>query len=369
MYQLETTSIDPGDAALLRQVHDHWISGNTSAAIHELRGRANQNCPWAAALTAWLLRQMEDPSLNESIDWAIKAAELGLSGQIGPTFAKVLAQLPEYPNLIHRLHDLLKWSSPGPDDVDLIYQGLNLVASGESDVALQVMSMVTTLPATNSQWNVFGQQIRERTDELAGILDDAREQRDSLGVSVKQAETAIDKARGDLETSAKQAGLLVTTISSDATNAHFKADAKRNEKESAGAWRWGLIILGAAAVVALLPVVLHYLNVGPRYSSGQQIGVHFASTVALASFAGVLLARARSRDQAAQRAYDLSTAMGTMISYSNQISDPVEKERFTTAMGQVVLQAHLTSGTKSGSKDESVAGMLALANLMKPAAS
>jgi hypothetical protein len=58
--------------------------------------------------------------------------------------------------------------------------------------------------------------------------------------------------------------------------------------------------------------------------------------------------------------------MGTMISYSNQISDPAEKQRFMMMMGQVVLQAHLTSGPSHGVKDDQVSGMVTLANLIKP---
>jgi protein-S-isoprenylcysteine O-methyltransferase Ste14 len=144
-------------------------------------------------------------------------------------------------------------------------------------------------------------------------------------------------ARGDLETKAKQAELLVATVLSDATNALFKADAQRNAKESRFAWVAELVVLGLAAVVALLPVTFHYLRWGPKYSTVEQIGLHLAFTAALATFAGVLLARARSRDHAAQRANDLSTATGTMISYSNQIFDPAEQQRFMTTMGQLVL--------------------------------
>ena len=132
------------------------------------------------------------------------------------------------------------------------------------------------------------------------------------------------------------------------------------------AWLSGLAVLAVAAIVAVLPVILHYLHQGPKYSSFEQIAVHLVSTAALGTFAGVLLARARSRDQAAQRAHDLSTAMGTMISYSNQISDPVEKQRFMMSMGQVVLQAHLASGSGHSPKDDSMAGLVAIANLMRP---
>lgn len=61
--------------------------------------------------------------------------------------------------------------------------------------------------------------------------------------------------------------------------------------------------------------------------------------------------------------------MGTMIAYSNQIGDPTEKQRFMTTMGQLVLQAHLTTGAKGGSGEESLSGMLTLASLIKSPAS
>ncbi|MFJ8894941.1 hypothetical protein ACIRCZ_10170 [Leifsonia sp. NPDC102414] len=231
------------------------------------------------------------------------------------------------------------------------------------------MMMLSWPLQVEPQLNALADQARTRIGELDEVVAGARLRQSEIDSTVGEARAEIDKAKDDLKTSAKQAGLLVTTVASDATNALFKADATRNAKESRGAWLAGLIVLGLAAVVALLPVGLHYLHLGPKYSTVEQIGLHLASTAALATFAGVLLARARSRDQAAQRANDLSTAMGTMISYSNQISDPTERERFMTTMGQLVLQAHLTSGSKQGAKDESLSGMIALLNLVKPAAS
>lgn len=64
------------------------------------------------------------------------------------------------------------------------------------------------------------------------------------------------------------------------------------------------------------------------------------------------------------RANDLSTAMGTMIAYSNEIHDPAEKQRFLTTMGHLVLQANLTNGS-SGKSDESMTGIVALANILR----
>lgn len=119
-------------------------------------------------------------------------------------------------------------------------------------------------------------------------------------------------------------------------------------------------------MIAVLPLLVHYVGLGPDYDTGSLVGAHLASTLALASFAGVLLARARSRDHSTQRNYDLETAMGTMVSYSNQITDPAERQKFLMLMGQLVLQAHLSSG-QTHSSEESLAGLLALANLIKPA--
>jgi len=58
--------------------------------------------------------------------------------------------------------------------------------------------------------------------------------------------------------------------------------------------------------------------------------------------------------------------MGTMISYSNQIRDEDERERFMLAMGQLVLQAHLSSSSNAAaSTEESLTGIAALLSVMK----
>ena len=357
---------EPDEVALVQQVQQLWNQGSQQPATDALRSKAGSGSPWAAALLAWLLMQQGQPGIGESITWAIRAAELGVPGQAFHTFNNAVAQLPADPQLATRLPELLKWTLPTMGGVDLVGQGWNLVAQGQPALGIQLMELPAPWPASEPQLTALVSSAAERKGELDQIALAARQQRSALDDEVVQARTAIEKARDDLETSAKQAGLLVTAASSDATNALYVADAERNAKESRGVWAAGLAVLGAAAFVAILPVVLHYIGVGPTYTAIEQIGLHLASTAALAAFSGVLLARARSRDQAAQRARDLSTAMGTMISYSNQISNPVEKERFMMTMGQMVLQSHLTSGSKKGAKDDSTSDLIALANLIKP---
>ena len=330
-----------------------------------LRPRAEAGAAWAAAFMSWLLIQQGQPGMSESVNWAIRAAELGAPWQTVQTFNNVVGNVAAYPQLTERLPELLQWAAPWTGGIDVIGQGWNLLAQGQPELALRIMAVSSPWPLSEPQLKSLGEQGRARIGELDGLLTTARQTRETFETTATESNEAITKARDDLTTSAKQAGLLVTTVLSDATNTLYKADATRNEKESKGAWGWGLVVLGIAALVAVLPVVLHYLNWGPSYSTAQVIGVHLASTAALGTFSGVLLARARSRDRAAQRSHDLSTAMGTMISYSNQISNPVEKERFMMSMGQVVLQAHLSSGSGSKPADDSLPGMLALVNALK----
>lgn len=362
MTTILVASVDPSDVALIQQVFQMWNSGNQTPALEILRPRAEANLPWAAAFMAWLLIQQGTPGHPESVDWAIKAAELGAPWQAVQTFNNVAGNLAANPQLAERLPELLKWAAPGFGGIDLVGQGWNLLAQGQPEFALRVMTTTTPWPFAD-----LTEQASGRISELDALLDVARQSRDSFQEAVAESSETIAKTRDELATKARQAGLLVSTVLSDATNALYKADATRNEKESKGAWIWGLVVLALAASAAVLPVLLHYLELGPDYSTAEIIGVHLASTAALGTFAGVLLARARSRDRAAQRSHDLSTAMGTMISYSNQISDPVEKERFMMTMGQVVMQSHLTSGSATGSKpaDDSISGIVALTNALR----
>ncbi|WP_435081324.1 hypothetical protein [Clavibacter michiganensis] len=362
---MPSLDVEPVDVGLIQQVQQLWNSGNPTGAVDLLRPRAAEGAPWAAAMFAWLRMQQGIEGYPESIDFSIRAAELGAPWQVANTFNNVMANLPSAPHLAERIPELVQWAAPWVGGIDLVGQAWNLIAQGQPEAALKVMSVKTPWPLSDPQLASMVEQGYSRLSELDHSLAAARETRASFDESVASSAAAIAKAENDLTTSAKQAGLLVTTVLSDATNALYIEDASRNEKQSKGAWIAGLVVLGVAALAAVLPLALHYLGRGPDYATIEVIGVHLASTAALGTFAGVLLARARSRDHAAQRAYDLSTAMGTMISYSNQISNPVEKERFMMTMGQVVMQAHLSSGAGGKVAEDPMPGVLALVSALK----
>lgn len=360
--------VDPTELELLRQVHQHWNNGNQPQALELLRPLADDERPWATALTAWLMMQQGMPGIEQSASYALKAAALGMPWQAVHTFNNLVGLLPQAPQLADRLIELAAAGLPWQPGIDPVGQGWNLIGQGQAELGMRLMSMTSQVPIAPAGWEPIMKQAQDRVRELGNLTTSAREERERVSNEATDAVAAIAKAQSDLETSASQAGLLVTAATSDATNALFKEDAKRNQKESRTSWFGGLIVLGAAAIVAILPLILHYRGEGPGYSTTALLGAHIASTLALATFAGVLLARARTRDLASQRANDLSTAMGTMISYSNQIKDPVERERFMMTMGQLVLQAHLTTGSGNHTKDDSLPGLLALANLLKPTA-
>lgn len=356
---------------MVQSVFQSWNSGNQGHAIDVLRARAQQGEPWVAAFLSWLLMQQGAAMLNESVDWAIQAAQCGYPSQLNSVFQNLMGNLPSNPQLAYRLPELFELGIPWSAGIDVIGNAWNLLSSGQNEVAVRLMMMPSRLPLAlvDASLNSVVDQANRRLHELNETTRLARTSATDVVAAADHAREVIHKSKEDLETSAQQAGLLVATATSDATNSLFKEDARRNTKESKAAWIAGLIVLAGAATVAVLPVVLHYLNVGNAYSAFEKITLHLVSTAALGAFAGVLLARARARDQAAQRAHDLSTAMGTMITYSSQISDPVERQSFMATMGQIVLQAHLASGGKSPGVDDSTAGMIALVNsIVKPGA-
>ncbi|MFJ8894940.1 hypothetical protein ACIRCZ_10165 [Leifsonia sp. NPDC102414] len=80
----------PEDVSLVQQVQQQWNSSNQADAIALLRPRAEAGEPWAAAFLAWLFMQQGSAGAEESITWAVRAAELGAPNQILHTFNNVV---------------------------------------------------------------------------------------------------------------------------------------------------------------------------------------------------------------------------------------------------------------------------------------
>ncbi|MEU4454382.1 hypothetical protein AB0F44_23835 [Nocardioides sp. NPDC023903] len=362
--ELDEPTADEVSTAL--EVFKEWQEGAQEGAMERLRPLAGAERPWALSFLSWLYMQRGVPEMAKGIPYAKRAAELGMPWASANLFSTMVGNATSFPDGIESALDLINHPGPVWSGFDPVNSGWNLIAQGRAAEGVRLMGLRSVFPVTDQEWVAMSESARNQAGEISAALNRAKAAEAEVGTAAAAHLVAMGKAESDLETRAKQAQLMVTTVTSEATGALFTKDANSNKKESKTAWVSGLVVLAAAAAVAVAPLLLHYLGRGPDYSTGALFGAHAGSTAALATVAGVLLARARSRDLARQRASDLSIAMGTMITYSNQISDDAERQRFMTTMGQLVLQAHLTTGTQGHQAEESLTGLIALANVMKP---
>jgi hypothetical protein len=355
----------PVDAAeLAQQSFADWNSGNQVAALERLQPRADQGEPWALGLLCFFYQQQGPSGMNPGLPYARRASSLGMPWVAYNFFNNLMAHLPSQPDLLEPALELATTGSMymwGP--IDPVGQGWNLLSQGHAQAAVRLMNIQVWAPVTPEGWESLVTTARGHLAAIASDVETAHNSRDNVTSVSNASVQAIGEIEADFKTKADQLDLLLDTTSASAVNALFEKEAETNKKESDTAWKRGIWVLIAAAVVAILPLALHYIHLGPDYSNKSLLLAHAGSTAALGTVAGVVLARARSRDLARQRAKDLSTAMGTMIVYSNRIQDPTEKQQFIKTMGQAILESHIHTST--GSKDESMAGLAALISAIR----
>lgn len=360
-------NISPDAVEVIQAAFQEWQSGNQPAALARVRERADKDEIWAVVFMVWLYVQQGIPGFGEAIPYARRALALGAPWAVTTLVNNIFPNLQNAPQLFEPATELLTMAYPSPPlGIDPLGHAWNLLAQGRPADAMKLMS-IPVMPPPLATWEGLLAHAREQDQTVTEIAASLAGRAQEFDATANESIDAIAKARADVETAASQAGLLFSSLNAAAVNSLFDAEADRNASESRTSWRWGIAVLAAAACIAILPLVLHYLDQGPDYSSGALLGAHAGSTAALGAVAGVLLSRARARDHARQRARDLSTAMGTMISYSNQIQDEAEKQRFMLTMGQLVLQAHLHGDTSASGREDSLTGLAALLSVMRQA--
>ena len=358
------TSDSAEDApAIAQAVFQAWQQNNQQAAVDQLRPYADSGRPWAVSLLTFLYNQQGIPGFTQAVPYAKRAQALGMPWLAATLFNNLISNVPGNPNLLDPALELLEKGpilSPG---IDPVAQAWNFLSQNRPDVAVRLLSASGPYPAAPEEWNALVQQARNRSNQLDTIITEAQSRAQQVETVATESTDAIVHQREHLQTIAQQAELLVTDVSADAINTLYKADATRWSGESRTAWQWGIGILLAAALSAVLPVILHYADIGPKYSSTGLAAAHLAATAALATVAGVILARARGRDRAAQRSSNVSTAMATMIALSNQIANEDERQRFMVTMGQLVFQAHLQPD--SAPPEQSLVGLATVLSAMR----
>ncbi|MCX6397351.1 MAG: hypothetical protein NTV23_12755 [Propionibacteriales bacterium] len=366
----ETTSMPPapdGAAEIARAAFSRWQSNDQEGALGGLRDALAQGHDWAAVLLVWMLMQRGIPGFEEAVPYAQQASASGRPWAAAHLFNNMIGNVPNAPQLLEPAMSLLDHSAPFWTGFDPGGQAWNLLANGQVDAAVVMLNARSPYPPMPADLRLIVDQARRQSDGLNQLAARTHELVAAFDADAARGQELITRTLEDLVTKAQQAGLLVTDVNLKSVNALFDADAKRNEGESKIAYRAGLGVLCVAALVAVTPLFLHYLGKGADYSQSALLAAHAGSTAALAAVAGVLLARARGRDRARQRAQDLSTAMGTMIAYSGQIVNEEERQRFMLTMGQLVLHAHLQG--ERGSAEDPMTGLAALLTAVRgPAA-
>ncbi len=175
----------------------------------------------------------------------------------------------------------------------------------------------------------------ERLDEIERELQHRK-------AALDAASQHLERVQEGFETRESTLTKFLDDLTNVAAEVEFQKQAERYERESRRFWTAGLVTLVGAACVALLPLILNYVNHQHHALDGQDnVSAHLGVALAFAAVSGVLLSRARNRDRNRQRNRDLSVALITMFAYSEQIANEQEKERFKHDMGRLVLEAFL----------------------------
>jgi hypothetical protein len=316
--------------------------------------------------------QLELDQLSEQIDGQLRAAKILLSET-----ERILAEettsehRDKWPN-VYRLENATKraqialtWVDPritrenvATDLVNVATEGRDAIRAAVDSGGGNLIKAAEGLLTVTAQLEPRRFPSEEEAKATAVRLDEALtrvdEEKSSVISAIQTARQEIDAQREDLTTRGQSLSRLIDDLTNASSLSYFEDQAEKYEKESRRFWIAGVVVLGAAACIAILPVVLSYLLSNHKLSGQSNISAHLGATLAFAAVAGVLLARARSRDRDRQRNRDLSVALGTMFAYSEQIANQEEKERFKHDMGRLVLETFLEQKPPSEDASRSV---------------
>lgn len=307
--------------------------------------RADAGEAWAVNLLSWLFNQQGVDGFLRAAPLASKAAAMGMPWMSWHVFNNMIANVGNAPQLLEPAMKLMaELSWPGFTPIDLVGQAWNLLAGNQDEAALRILSARSSGPLPPDALQPLLEDSRAKLAQFSQAVAGIQARASEVDQAAEAGIESIQQQEAEMRTRAQQATLLASEVTSNAIGRDFEADAERNLKEAADAWRLGIRVLAAAAFVAVLPLILHYLRLGADFSAWGLGAAHAGSSAALGTVAGVLLGRSRARNRASQRSRDLAIALGVAITYSSQIINEDERQRFMLTMTEQVLQAHLTQG-------------------------
>lgn len=208
-------------------------------------------------------------------------------------------------------------------------------------------------PYTPEGWADLVNAARARSSDLETLSNE-------LTARAAELTAEWDESRKKIGAQATQLMSFITQTTNAEAYQFFEAEAATSRTEAELTWKFGIGVVVAAAVISLLPLIAHYINVifnvGPRFNATQVVSMHVAGGLALGTVAGVLLTRSRVRDRNRQRNTDLSVALRMMFAYAQQIENESERQQFIQVNGRVVLEAYLHQD--GGPTEEGRGGLL-----------
>ncbi len=321
-----------------------WGGGDTQIAVDILRPLADQGDSVALLLICWFLQQLGIQA--ESLEYAKKAAHLGNQWILANYFGLLADQSDGRAAAIEMVR-----ASPTSGFIsnDPLGRGIEFFNQGDEQRGLEMLRAA----AGGQGWPPDAEEAQKQLAELDSTLVSVGAQRDAAVNGIEEAKREVDAVREGFKTRESTLTQLLDNLTSASSQSHFDEQATKYEAESRHLWLLGVLVLAIAALAAFLPVVLNYFGDSHQLTGQSNVSAHLGATLALAAVAGVLLARARSRDLDRQRNRDLSVALGTMFAYSEQIANEEEKERFKHDMGRLVLETFLRQKppTEDGSRN------------------
>jgi hypothetical protein len=351
-------NIDPHVADATTQAFQFWNSGQQQQAIDLIRPFADQDQPWALALIAWFLHQTGDPGWRNAIPYADRAVRAGYPMAVNYVIGNMLSD----PALRTQAVDLMRLAIGYGLQVDPMGYAQQAAQQGDGNAAAGFLAApFGPYPLSPDGWDDLVDHARTARREAEAHARASAEGRQSIDSLVRQVETDVAESTNRIKTQTGQLFTLIQAATNRQAEAVFEDEASQLQREEKSLWRNGIVIVSVAALIAVLPLALHYLGLGPDLTSSNTLAAHFTAAASFAVVAGVMLARARGRDRARQRARDLTLALSTMFAYGGQIQDPAERSRFTYEMGRVVIESFLRADASSGS-DDSTSLLTALLN-------
>jgi hypothetical protein len=317
-----------------------WSQGDHTTAVETVRPAAELGDRAGLTLIAWFQVQRGDPHWRDGLPYAEAAVKKGV-----PWIASYyIPHMLNDPTFRTRVPDLLRSALEVGSTIDPLAYVMNPVGQGDLGTSVRLAEVATMPRLQPEAWTDLVQRVTHEWDAVsAAVAETATRKAEALhAIDADQAEIAARRA--EVENRTTQLIALIERATTAEVQSFFEDEAATYGGEARRAWSWGIGLLGAATAFALAPIVIYYLGtiLDKDWLAKQNLtAAHFAPAVALGAVAGVLLARARGRDRARQRARDLSVALLTMFAYSAQITSPEERQRFLHDMARVVIEAFL----------------------------